>query len=337
MNQRGYQVKKKLTMIYVVLAAALVCALRVGYAAEEITLPVGFVPNVQFAPLYVAVEKGFFADEDLSVTLDHNMEIDTVALVGAGSIPFGICSGEQVLLGRNQGLPLVYIAEWYRRYPVGIVSLAEKGLTTVEALKGKKVGIPALSGASYIGLEALLQEAGMRDQDLALEAVGYAQVELLTTDALDAGVVYTTNEPVQLEALGEQVHLIRVADSAEMVSNGLITNEAVIRENPELVERMTRAFLRGIQYTLDHPEEAYQICLQRIENLKDVADQELQKRVLEETMKLYAADGRPLGASNPAAWETMAEVMRRMGYLTADIDINAAFTNDFIPAALAEE
>ena len=69
--------KKKLTMIYVVLAAALVCALRAGYAAEEITLPVGFVPNVQFAPLYVAVEKGFFADENLSVTLDHNMEIDT--------------------------------------------------------------------------------------------------------------------------------------------------------------------------------------------------------------------------------------------------------------------
>lgn len=177
----------------------------------------------------------------------------------------------------------------------------------------------------------------MRDQDLALEAVGYAQVELLTTGALDAGVVYTTNEPVQLETLGKQVHLIRVADSAEMVSNGLITNEAVIRENPALVERMTRAFLRGIQYTLDHPEEAYQICLQRIENLKDVADQELQKRVLEETMKLYAADGRPLGASNPAAWETMAEVMRRMGYLTADIDIHAAFTNDFIPAALAGE
>ena len=92
---------------------------------------------------------------------------------------------------------------------------------------------------------------------------------------------------------------------------------------------MTRAFLRGIQYTLDHPEEAYQICLQRIENLKDVADQELQKRVLEETMKLYAADGRPLGASNPAAWETMAEVMRRMGYLTADIDIQSSRSSGF--------
>lgn len=306
-------------------------------ASDKISLPVGFVPNVQFAPLYVALEKGFFADEDLDVTLDHNMEIDTVALVGAGRLPFGICSGEQVLLGRNQGLPITYVAEWYQQFPVGIVSLKEKNLDTVESLRGKRVGIPLLSGASYIGLEALLQGAGMTDQDLTLEAVGYAQVELLMTGKLDAGVIYTTNEPIQLQELGYETNLIRVADTMAMVSNGLVTNEKTIQENPELVERMTRAFVRGLDYTMKNPEEAYEICLKTVDNLKDVENQQLQKRVLEETIKLYTPeDGRPLGTSDAVSWQTMAEVMRRMGYLDVDIDVNDVFTNEFIPDLQAE-
>lgn len=316
-----------LSLMTFVFSASLVQA-----QADEISLPVGFVPNVQFAPLYVALEKGFFAEENLDVTLDHNMEIDTVALVGAGQLPFGVVSGEQVLLGRNQGLPITYIAEWYQQYPVGIVSLKENNLTTVESLKGKKVGIPVLSGASYIGLEALLQDAGMTDQDLQLESVGYAQVELLTTGKLDAGVVYITNEPVQLEALGYEINLIRVADIAAMVSNGLVTNEKTITENPELVERMTRAFVKGLRYTMENPDEAYEICLKAIDNLKDVENQALQQAVLNATIGLYTPeDGRALGTSDEASWKNMADVMTAMGLLTGDVDSSKAFTNAFIP------
>lgn len=323
---------KKTFVLFLAIMIVLFMSGTVFSASEKISLPVGFVPNVQFAPLYVALEKGFFADEDLDVTLDHNMEIDTVALVGAGRLPFGICSGEQVLLGRNQGLPITYIAEWYQQYPVGIVSLKEKNLETIESLRGKRIGIPLLSGASYIGLEALLQEAGMTDQDLILEAVGYAQVELLTTGKLDAGVIYTTNEPIQLQELGYETNLIRVSDTMAMVSNGLVTNEKTIAENPELVERMTRAFVRGLQYTMAHPDEAYEICLKVVDNLKDVENQNLQKRVLEETISLYTPeDGRPLGTSDAASWQTMAEVMRKMCYLEVNIDVNDVFTNDFIP------
>ncbi len=296
---------------------------------DSFSLPVGFVSNVQFAPLYVALEKGFFAEENIELTLDHSQETDTVALVGAGKIPFGVCSGEQVLLGRNQGLPLVYISGWYQQYPVGIVSLKAAEIETMPDLRGKSVGTPVLSGASYIGLEALLQHAGMTDADIRLETVGYSQVEMLVSKKIDAAVIYVANEPVQLKAEGYEVNLISVADNLSMVGNGLVTNEKTLKENPELVERMVRAFLRGLRWTQENPDEAYEICLKYVDNLKEAENQDLQKNVLLESIRLYKGEkDLPAGFSDPEAWQNMADVMIKMGLLKEDLPVDPAFTNE---------
>ncbi len=208
----------KKVFLIVVLSVLMVSSLVCSADTDSFTLPCGFVPSVQFAPLYVGLEKGFFAEENIGLTLDHSMEIDTVALVGAGKLPFGICSGEQVLLAREQGLPLVYITNWYQNYPVGVLALAESGIKDMETLKGKSVGIPMLSGASYIGFEAMLRKSGMSDKDVKLESVGYTQSELLVTGKIDAAVVYTTNEPEQLKALGYDINLFTVSEVKRLIS-----------------------------------------------------------------------------------------------------------------------
>ncbi len=294
----------------------------------NIRLPVGYTPNIQFAPLYVAIDKGYFKQEGLNITLDYSMETDNVALVGAGKLPFAIVSGEQVLLGRAQGLPVEYVMAWYQQYPVGVVSKASLNITKPADLKGKRIGIPGLFGASYIGVRALLSQAGLKEQDVTLDSIGYNQVPALIADKEQAGVIYVNNEPIQMEAQGVKVNIIKVSDYMELVSNGLLTNEQTAKQNPALVKAMARAILKGIQDTIQNPDAAYTTSTKYVEALAN-ADEKVQKQVLTTSIDMWKTN-RP-GYTDPKAWDNMQKVMLDMGLLKQPLDLQAAFSNDFIP------
>ncbi|MBC8496183.1 MAG: ABC transporter substrate-binding protein, partial [Chloroflexi bacterium] len=240
----------KLRSLFISILFALLLAACGGGAdapspAEEqlthIRLPMGYIPNVQFAPLYAAIDLGAYQDAGIEIEIDYSFETDGVALVGANDLQFAIASGEQVLLAREQGLPVVYVMAWYNKFPVGIAAKTEQGITSPEDLAGKRIGLPGLFGASYIGLRALLDAGGLEESDVTLDSIGFNQVEALATDQEEAVVIYVANEPVQLRSLGYDIDVIQVSDYMQLVSNGLITNEQTIRENPDLVRRMVQA------------------------------------------------------------------------------------------------
>ncbi len=294
---------------------------------KKISLPVGYIPNVQFAPLYVALDKGYYTDAGLDVKIDYSFETDAMALVGANDLQFAIVSGEQVLLARAQQLPVVYTLAWYEQYPVGIAALKSSGISTPEDLKGKRIGVPVLSGASYIGLIALLNAGGLSEKDVTIDVIGFNQVEALAAGQEDAIVIYVANEPTVLRSKGYEINVIKVADYLQLVSNGMITNETTSKNDPDLVRRMTNATLKGIEYTIANPDEAFEITKKYVPNLSQV-DQAVQKEVLVTSISLWQADqpGVPL----PVGWKNMQQVLLDMGLLTASQDLQSAYTSQFI-------
>ncbi len=297
-------------------------------ALTKISLPVGYIPNVQFAPLYVAIEKGYYKEAGLDVQIDYSMENDNAVLLANDTLQFAILSGEQVLLGRDKQMPLVYVAAWYQQYPVGIVSKKSANITSIADLKGKKIGLPGLYGANYIGAIAMLDSVGLSESDVTLDSIGYNQVEVLMADREDAVVVYVANEPVQLEAQGESVNLLKVSDAMDLVANGLVTNEKTLNEKPEMVKGMISATLKGIQYTIDNPNEAFEISKKYVENLAS-ADQAVQKQVLLSSIEQWKAT--QLGYSKPEAWTNMQRILTKMKLLTNAIDVTTCFTNELLP------
>jgi len=313
-------------MLVLVLLAVSGCQVQAPPKAT-VKVAMGYIPNVQFTPMYVAMEKGYFEEENLDVELDYGYETDILALVGKGELKFAIASGEQVILARSRGLPLVYVFDWYNRFPVSVAALAEQGLQEPSELVGKTVGIPATFGASYIGWRALLFAAGIPEDQVSLQTIGYTQVAALTSGQVDAAVCYYMNEPVQLRATGHEVEQILVADYIDLPAPGIVTNEETVEKEPELVERLVRAFYRGLKYTLENPEEAFAVAESAVPEIGE--NREVQRAVLDACLDLWRSDS--LGWSDTRSWEDAVDFMLKDGLIDSEVPVEELFTNRFVP------
>ncbi len=245
-----------------------------------------FIPNVQFAPVYVAIEDGYFADEGLDVRIRHGAEHDGVDLVAANQLQLGIFGGEQVLLARAQGRPVVSVYEWFQQFPAGVVATIGADFDSPERfsdLAGKRVGIHGRSGVTWSAFVALMNAAGMNERDFELETVGFNVPELVCLGLIDAAVVYLNNEPLQIDdrisardcgdARGYRV--FPVTPVADLVSNVIVTNETTIDAAPELVKAFVKAFDRGLQAAIANPAAAMLASAPHVEGLLAPGDAEV--------------------------------------------------------------
>ena len=292
-----------------------------------VTLVMGYVPNVQYAPFYVAEEKGYFAQEGIQVNYNWGFDFDGVKLVGANQADFAIVTGDQILQARAQDVPIVYIGNWYNAFPISVVSLAEKNIKTPQDLVGKKVGLPGLFGASYTAWRALLFASNLKEQDMQTQAIGFTQVPALMQGTVDAAVAYANNEPVQLQLVGKNVNTINTWEYAKLVGNGVATNEATLKDRPQVARGFVRALMRGIQDTVNNPDEALQIAIKRVpeaggDNLAT------SKAVLNASLPLWK--NTRLGETRLADWQAMEKFMREADFIPTEVDVNKAFTNDYL-------
>ena len=242
----------------------------------EVELFLTYIPNVQFAPVYVALEQGYFAEAGLDVSIRHGAEHDGVDLVAANQLQLGIFGGEQVLLARAQGRPVVSVYEWFQHFPAGVVAAGPgPGIENLADLAGKRVGIHGRSGVTWSAFLALISAAGLTEQDFVLETVGFNVPELICLGHIDAAVAYLNNEPLQIydriraDDCGDVnwMRVFPVLEVADLVSNSVVSNEMTIEQQPQLVEAFVTAFDRGVLEVIANPAAAMLISAEYVEGL----------------------------------------------------------------------
>lgn len=294
---------------------------------QSVTLGVGFIPNVQFAPFYVAQKKGFYAEEGLDVEIEYGFENDFVALAAQGERDFAVASGDQVILARAQGLPVTYVMKWYERLPVALMLGPGQKVNRPVELAGKKIGLPGFFGATFIGWKALAYAADVDENAVELQEIGFTQAAAVQQGTVDGAMVYIANEPIQLKNQGLDVQVIQVSDYINLVSNGLVVGDKLLADDPAHVEKMVRATLRGLQYTIENPDEALEIVRQVIPEITD-EDAPVQRQVLDASVELWRSDNP--GLSSAQAWQDSVNFMQATGLLENQVAADSLFTNQFV-------
>jgi NitT/TauT family transport system substrate-binding protein len=292
----------------------------------------GYIPDIQFAPFYVAQSKNYYADEGLHVTFVHGSIQDKIIQTAQGQLTFVNASGDEVLLARSTGIPIKAVFQTEQQSPIAIFSKKSSGIAKPEDLRGKTIGVPGRYGATYYGLLGVLSNAGLSEGDVRITEVGFTQGTAVREDQVEAAVGYANNEPLVLEREGIPMNVLRVSEYFALAGNNIVTSERTIADDPELVQRFVRATARGLQDTIADPDEAFGIALPFVSELSaEQQPRELQK--LKETIALWQPNdtANEIGYVDPQQWQTTYQVLRDSGVIAQDLDVTEAFTNDLRP------
>jgi putative riboflavin transport system substrate-binding protein len=220
----------------------------------------------------------------------------------------------------------------YVKYPVGIVSLKEKGITGAASLRGRRVGMPVPYGSNYIGLQIILGSAGLGLKDIKAESIGYTQVESVLAGRVDAAAIFVNNEPVVLAEMGREINLISAHDITPMVSAAVIASESLIGKDPELVRRFVRAVTRAGEYVLDRRGEVVGTLRKHVPTLTD-EKLAINTKVLLASLDLWTDDDTAkngLGYTSSEDWQKSIAALAALGMLKKQVRPEECYTDRFI-------
>jgi NitT/TauT family transport system substrate-binding protein len=275
-------------MYHVLIISVLLGILVLGGLAYAQTAPIklaiGYIPHIQFAPLYVGLEKGFYADQQISLDIEYGFGIDIFALLAQEKIDLGLSDSDQLILAGAKDMGLVALLQYYQKYPVTIVAKSDR-IQNSEDFRGKRIGTPQMDGTSFIGLQLFLKQYGL-EEHVTIEKIGYTQIPSLMSDKIEGAVCFFNNEPLKLEQLGQSLTQWDVKDFSDIVGAAFITSRALTSKKTDALQRFTQATITAMEYTCQNQTEALQISLSYI-NQQDQPDEAFLKDVLAATCRLF--------------------------------------------------
>lgn len=299
----------------------------------DLTVGLGYIPSVQFAPFYLAEQEGYYEEAGLNVEFLHQTDQDLIPLVGQGTVDVGIGDGTSVIPAVSQGIPVRYLATIYGKFPSIVFAKQSSGIRTPADLAGKKLGTPGRFGSGWVALQAMLQSAGLTPEDLEIvEYSDFGQGAAVAADQVDAATGFANNEPVQLELSGTPTSVLRVDDIVALPGPGLIAGVGTLEEQPDAVQAFVVATLRAMEEIRDDPDAGLEAAIATVPEL--AADRETQAAILAATIDAWEGSlqaERGLGAVDRDGWQASIAFLEGQGLVPNPITIEDVLRDDLLP------
>lgn len=299
---------------------------------RELTFPISWHHGPQYAYVYTTKEKGFFEQEGLKVNIvEHIGSEVTNKRIGRGEYPIGMVGAEAAMIARSNGTPLRTVAVADKVNPSGITFHKDAGIAKPKDLEGKKIGVTLGSNAYQQYLAFCRKERVDREKikEVTISGTGSEWVE----HEVDGHVLY----PYLSEALAESKDL--EVDSLLFYDYGLETygqilaaNIDTIENDPELIRKVTRAIVKGLQYERMNPQEALEFSFQQNPQIKQ--EENYHKKVFKKRLnldnKLEDTKEAGNGLQDRHTWSYTKDLLDSLDLLSSDVNIGEFFTNKFI-------
>jgi len=307
-----------------------------GGQAEQLELMLDFFVNPDHAGIYTALENGHFAGAGLDVT--PRVPSDPAApikLVASGQADLAVSYEPEVLLARDQGLPVVAVAAIVPEPLTSLISLPDAEIADPSDLRGKTI---ATAGIPYQDafLGRILRDARLSPEDVKQVSVGLGLEQAVLSGEADAMLGGFKNvEGVSLEERGENPQVVPVDKLGiptydELV---LVASSEQVEEDPEPIRLFIAALERGTEDAVDDPDAATDAILEAGDGL----DPKLTQAEIEATLPLLLPNGKgPFGQMDEGEWDEFAGFLADEGFIKARPEPGDGFTNELLPGEIPE-
>lgn len=302
-----------------------------AFADDSLTFVTDFGFNGRHAYYFLALEKGYYKDEGLDVTIVRGQgSSDAVKQVAAGSAQIGFADASAVILARGNdqtGVKLVSVI--YAKPPHAIYVLKSSGITKAKDLEGRKLADTAFSSIPKL-FPAYAKAAGVDASKVTwLVTTSDALPGLLSLGRADGIGQYTVGEPLLKKAAGAQeLNELAYSDAGlDFYGAGLIADGKLLEKNPEMVRHFIKATLKGLSDAVAHPDQA----AAALHKAHREVDLDIAQAETEKVGRLAKLENKPMGSVDPARMQKTIDFIASAYQMKSPVSLNEVFAAGFSP------
>jgi len=290
-----------------------------------ITQVVNWFPQPEHGGQYAALSKGFYKEKGIEMTImPGGPQVSTTQIVASGKAQFGMVQADELLLARENGIPLVALATVFQTNPQGVMVHKGQNINSLADLNGHKMFVQ--SGATY--WEYLKKKYSYSD---VKEMVYTGSLTGFVSDPASAIQCFVSSEPFDMKKQNVDVDVKLIADDGyNPYSNVLVTTEQYLKENPDTVKAFLEASVKGWEYYKDNYKEINPV-IQAQNKDTPLEKMEFTDSIVLPMMFGGDAETHGFGYMSKERWQTLAQQLTELGILKSMPDVSQVFTVDYLP------